>query len=79
MERIKKVTIRGNGNDFLMGTADDVVIKGLVFANAYDGLDVGSNNTIGGNTPRDRNVFIGMSQAGIALFGDNNTVKRETT
>jgi hypothetical protein len=68
--------IEGSGPfSFLMGLDSNTTVQGLSFLNATEGIDVGGSfNIIGGSTPGEHNVFLGMDQAAINLIGDHNVV-----
>lgn len=70
------IIIQGpDNNAFLVQLQDNTTVRGLVFTRAADAIDViGSGNIIGGETGQEANFFLGMSQNGIALIGDNNLV-----
>jgi len=66
----REITIQGSGSySFLMVVDTGCTVRGLVFRDATEGLDVaGPRNIIHDN------VFLGMDQAGINLIGDSNLV-----
>lgn len=73
----QNISIHGQGGTYqlLMVLQDNIVVEGLNFAQAWDGILVGGKgNRIGGNTS-EGNLFLGLKQNAIMLIGDSNFVR----
>lgn len=70
------IQIHGNNNT-VIGNYIGIDATGTAAApNEYAGIDIqeSTGNMIGGNSPEERNVISGNGDAGIYIFGQNNTI-----